>query len=72
MVVVVSERMKRRSYRTADDVAAELALPVLAVVPAMLTAWERRRRWRRRLALVLAVVTSVAACGAVVAWVVVG
>lgn len=62
----------KKTCRTADDVASMLALPVLAVVPVMLTAWERHRRRRRRVALALAAVTVVLACGAAVAWVLLG
>lgn len=62
----------KKSCRTADDVASMLALPVLAVVPVMLTAWERHRRRRRRVALAAAVVAALVACGAAVAWVLLG
>ena len=62
--------MRTRTYRTAEDVATTLALPVLAVVPTMLTAAERRRRRRRRLVLAVAAVTAGVTFGAVVAWVV--
>lgn len=37
-----------RSFRTEDEIVANLALPVVAVVPFMLTPAEHRRRWRRR------------------------
>lgn len=40
-----------RSFRSEADVLATLALPVVAVVPTLLTSAERRRRWKRRWAL---------------------
>jgi hypothetical protein len=60
----------KRSYQTADDVVSTLSLPVLAVVPVMLTSLERQRSRRRRLALVLGAVATAVAFGAAVAWVV--
>jgi glucose-6-phosphate-specific signal transduction histidine kinase len=62
----------KKSCRTPDDVATMLALPVLAVVPVMWTAWERSQRRRRRLALVLAAVTAAVVCGAAAAWMILG
>jgi polysaccharide chain length determinant protein (PEP-CTERM system associated) len=55
--------------KTDEDVVTSLALPVLAVIPAMLTAVERQRSKRRRL--VVAVSTSVVVvlgAAAVIAW----
>lgn len=37
-----------RTFRTEADIVAALALPVMAVVPAMMTSRERRRQTRRR------------------------
>lgn len=37
-----------RSFRTEADIVANLALPVVAVVPMLMTRSERRARWRRR------------------------
>jgi hypothetical protein len=55
--------------KTDDDVVTSLALPVLAVIPAMITTSERHRTRRRRL--VLAMSTSlvlVLAAAAAIAW----
>ena len=51
------------SLRTDDDVAVSLALPVLAVIPVMVTRRERRRSRRRQIAAVSA--SAVATMGAV-------
>ena len=56
------------TFRTDDDVFSALAVPVLAVVPAMLTTRERLRRRRRRLALSLTAITAIVASGALIAW----
>lgn len=55
--------------KTDDDVVISLALPVLAVIPVMMTATERHKRKRRRV--VLAIATSivvVVGVAAIVAW----
>jgi polysaccharide chain length determinant protein (PEP-CTERM system associated) len=57
------------SLRTDVDVVSSLSLPVLAIVPALTTGLERRRRYRRRMAVSLSATTTVIACGAVVIWV---
>jgi hypothetical protein len=57
------------SLRTDGDVVSSLSLPVLAIVPALTTGLERRRRYRRRMAVSLSATTTVIACGAVVIWV---
>jgi uncharacterized protein involved in exopolysaccharide biosynthesis len=60
---------KDTRLKTDDDVVTSLALPVLAVIPAMITTTERRRTRRRRL--VLAMSTSfvlVLAAAAAIAW----
>jgi hypothetical protein len=60
----------RNTFRTGSDLASALALPVVAVVPAMETPQERRARGRRRL-MALAVVVALILLlggGAVAAW----
>jgi polysaccharide chain length determinant protein (PEP-CTERM system associated) len=57
-----------RSLRTEDDVILTLALPVLALVPTMVTRVERQRRQRRRLVLASSSVVLVLACAAIIAW----
>lgn len=57
------------SFKTDDDVVVSLALPVLAVIPAMITADERRRAQRRRLVVALSgSFVLVIAVAAVVVW----
>ena len=57
------------SLKTDDDVVVSLALPVLAVIPAMLTQGERQRAKRRRLLLgASASCVVLLAAAAVVAW----
>jgi polysaccharide chain length determinant protein (PEP-CTERM system associated) len=56
------------SFRTEDDFTASLALPVLAVIPAMLTRPERQRAKRRRLVTVSASVVVMAGAIAVIVW----
>ncbi len=48
-----------RSFKTDADVMAALSLPVLAMVPTIVTSGDRRRRVRRRLALTGSVVAIV-------------
>jgi polysaccharide chain length determinant protein (PEP-CTERM system associated) len=56
------------SFRTDDEIASVLQLPVLAVVPVMLSARERRRLRARQLALGLGLGSTVIVCLAVVAY----
>lgn len=57
------------TLKTDDDVAISLSLPVLAVIPTMITAQERRRMIRRRrLLAVSASLASLVVVAAVVAW----
>jgi polysaccharide chain length determinant protein (PEP-CTERM system associated) len=56
-----------RSLRSESDVVGAFALPVLALVPAMVGVVETKRRRRRRV-VSLAVAASVVAAGLVVAW----
>jgi polysaccharide chain length determinant protein (PEP-CTERM system associated) len=48
VVLIALLEYRDRSFRTDAEIIANLALPVVAVIPAMLTPAERRRRWRRR------------------------
>lgn len=55
--------------RTDEDIVMSLALPVLAVIPAMITSGERRQIRRRRLVLGLSgTVATVLVVAAIVAW----
>jgi uncharacterized protein involved in exopolysaccharide biosynthesis len=57
------------TLKTDEDVVTSLALPVLAVIPAMITTADRRRMKRRRLLLTLSASAAVVvAVVAVVAW----
>lgn len=59
---------KDRSVRTEDDIVLTLALPVLAMVPTMVTKSERTRRKRRRFVLATSGAVAGLAALAVVAW----
>ncbi|NOT28698.1 MAG: hypothetical protein HOP16_21660 [Acidobacteria bacterium] len=56
------------SFRSEEDLTASLMLPVLAVIPAMLTRPERRRAKRRRLVTVSASMFVMASAIAVIVW----
>jgi hypothetical protein len=57
------------TLKTDSDVVTSLALPVLAVIPAMVTALDRRRQRRKRILIgASASLVVVLAAGAVVAW----
>jgi polysaccharide chain length determinant protein (PEP-CTERM system associated) len=56
------------TLKTDEDVVVSLALPVLAVIPAMLTTVERRRARRRRLVAVTASIVLVVSGAAVAVW----
>jgi hypothetical protein len=57
------------TLKTDEDVVTSLALPVLAVIPAMITTADRRRMKRRRVLLTLSASAAVVlAVVAVVAW----
>jgi polysaccharide chain length determinant protein (PEP-CTERM system associated) len=56
------------SFRSRDDIITVLALPVLAVVPRMITTGERRRYGRRRLYAVAATCALALVAVAVSAW----
>jgi polysaccharide chain length determinant protein (PEP-CTERM system associated) len=55
------------TLKTDEDVVASLSLPVLAVIPAMLTSGDRQRRKRRRTLAIAGAVASVATLAAL-AW----
>jgi uncharacterized protein involved in exopolysaccharide biosynthesis len=57
-----------KSFKTDEEIMRVLSLPVLAVVPVMLTPAEQRWTTRRRLLLGLGYATTVVACFAVVAY----
>ncbi len=56
------------SFRTEDDFTLSLALPVLAVIPAMVTRPERQRAKKRRLVAVSASLVAMAGAIAVIVW----
>ena len=56
------------SFRTDDEVAGLLALPVLAVVPMMRSEVERRKRLRLRVVMALGLGSTVTACFAVLVY----
>jgi uncharacterized protein involved in exopolysaccharide biosynthesis len=53
------------TLKTDDDVVTSLSLPVLAVIPAMVTAGDRRRMRRRKVLALSAAVVSLVAIGAI-------
>ena len=59
------------SFKTDDDIARILTLPVLAVVPLMQSASEERRAFRNRLLIGAGLGTTVLVCLAVVAYTIV-
>lgn len=57
-----------QSFRTDDDIALSLSLPVVAVIPAMSTLRERERTKHRRLVALSASVVAVTGAIAVIVW----
>jgi len=57
-----------RTFKTDEEVARVLSLPVLAVIPLMRTTAEQKWALRRRICLALGFGTTVAACLAIVAY----
>ena len=57
-----------RTFRTEADVVSALALPVVAVVPLLLSRAERRAQWRRRWMLSASGVAALILCGAILYW----
>jgi polysaccharide chain length determinant protein (PEP-CTERM system associated) len=56
------------TFRTDQDLVQALALPVVAVIPTMLTSSERRERRRRRMMLSTGGVAALVVAGAVLFW----
>jgi uncharacterized protein involved in exopolysaccharide biosynthesis len=57
-----------RTFRTEEDIVSALALPVVAVVPVLLTRAERRARWKRRWMLSASGVAAVIVGSAILYW----
>jgi peptidoglycan/LPS O-acetylase OafA/YrhL len=68
LALLVLIEYRDTTFRTEDDFTLSLALPVLAVIPAMITRPERRRVKRRRLVAVSASVVLMAGAVAVIVW----
>jgi polysaccharide chain length determinant protein (PEP-CTERM system associated) len=68
ILVVGLLEYRDRSFRTEADILSSLALPVMAVIPAMTTARERRRQIRRRWMISATGVATVVAGTAVLVW----
>jgi uncharacterized protein involved in exopolysaccharide biosynthesis len=69
LALVVLLEYRDTTLKTDVDVVASLSLPVLAVIPAMMTAGERRRLQRRRILLAAAAATAILlAAAGVIAW----
>jgi uncharacterized protein involved in exopolysaccharide biosynthesis len=66
LALIVLLEFRDSSFRTDDEIASLLALPVLAVVPVMRSDQERRRLALRRVALGLSLSSTVAVCTAIV------
>lgn len=66
LVLIALLEYRDGSFRTDDEVASVLVLPVLAVVPMMQSVPERRARLRWRIARTVGLGSTVAACLAVV------
>jgi uncharacterized protein involved in exopolysaccharide biosynthesis len=68
MLLVALLEYRDRTFKTDDEVARVLSLPVLAAIPMMRTATEQKWAFRRRMCLALGFGTTVAACLAIVAY----
>jgi len=68
LALIVLLEYRDSSFRTRDDIVTVLALPVLAVVPRMITAIERKRARRRRIMAYSASVALVLVATAVTLW----
>jgi len=68
LVWVALLEYRDQSLRTEDDVVTTLSLPVLALVPTMVTRVERQKRKRRRLLLASSGAAFALVCLAVIAW----
>jgi hypothetical protein len=67
-LLVVLLEYRDKTFKTDEEVARVLSLPVLAVIPLMRTAAEQKWAWRRRACVALGFGTTVAACLAIVAY----
>ena len=68
LLLVALLEYRDRTFKTDDEVARVLSLPVLAAIPLMRTATEQKWAFRRRMCLTLGFGTTVAACLAIVAY----
>ena len=68
LALIVLLEYRNTTFRIDDDVTVSLALPVIAVIPAMMTRRERRFAKRRRLVAISASVAVMTVTLAVVAW----
>jgi hypothetical protein len=68
MALVALLEYRDKSFRTDTELAGLITLPVLAVVPQMMSDAERRAAFRKRLFLNLGFGSTVAVCLAVVTW----
>lgn len=68
VLLVALLEYRDKTFKTDEEIMRVLSLPVLAVVPVMLTKSEQRWAWRRRLLLGFTYGTTVVACFAVVAY----
>jgi hypothetical protein len=57
-----------RTFRTEDDLISALSLPVVAVVPLLLSRAERRARFKRRWMLSASGVGALIVSGAILYW----
>jgi uncharacterized protein involved in exopolysaccharide biosynthesis len=69
LALLVLVEFRDHSVRTEADVVAVLALPVIAMVPKMKSAAERRKQRRKRWLLSASAATSLVMCGALILWV---
>jgi len=68
LVLLALIEYRNTTFRTEDDFALSLALPVLAVIPAMITRRERQRTRRRRLVAMSASLVAMTGAVAVIVW----
>jgi len=68
LLIVGLLEYRDKTFKTDEEVARVLSLPVLAVIPLMRTAAEQKWAWRRRACVALGFGTTVAACLAIVAY----
>lgn len=68
LAIVVLLEYRDSSFRTDEDVVKLLALPVLATIPALVTAEEMRRAFRRKVAIAVGSVCVAVGGGALLIW----